>query len=274
MYLNNTGLLRILFFLTLYITVPTSYLVEFASLDIKFYCSNTTGIFFNLSFSPFTTKFITHLLHIALITSALGFLTRISYLVSLVTLLFLSLQSLKFCYNNYSILALIIPIFFWLILDTCSGYRLDNVLFKKSCNNTYASGNIILFLQIHFCIIFFLAGIAKLRLGGIDWIFSNSMENILILQNYFYEDSLAYKYFHKLQRILLFNRFVPMSIALSTVIIEIAAPIALFSKKWGPSIILHLFFLQIGIYIFMYIDFFSWTAFYIVYPFYYNKFLT
>ena len=88
---------------------------------------------------------------------------------------------------------------------------------------------------------YFLAGVAKLRHGGLEWVFSDNMRNILLLQHYTSAPP-------KLQFGLWASNFpwVYRSVAGVAVLIELAAPLALFDRRLKWILIPALLALTVG----------------------------
>lgn len=265
-----SSILRILFYSVLFLTIPYGYLSELKDLQLDTFCAGSSGVYLPIDFSADVITASIFILQISLVFSAVGFLTRISQWSAFFSLVVLNMNQLKSCYNNFALLAVVIPLFIWAVLDNFTNLRIDHLISKKSNSEVDQEKFLIYSLQTYFCIIFFLSGVTKLKLGGLDWIFSDSLKNIFLTQNFTFQDSFAYIHFHKFQNLFLYYDNLFVVLALVTVILELATPVALFSERTGKHIILHLLAIQIGIYFFMYIDFFPWIVFYLIYPFYYK----
>jgi hypothetical protein len=98
---------------------------------------------------------------------------------------------------------------------------------------------------VTFALIFFAAGVSKLRHSGLEWIFS---DNMAILLTRSVEDD------HPLLPwgvYLVEYSWLPQLLAAGTIALEISYPLALFSRKARWVIVPSVFFMQIGIWVFM-----------------------
>jgi hypothetical protein len=130
-------------------------------------------------------------LEVALVTAALGFLTRSSCTVA--ALLSFYLFGLSQCFGGvYHGTTVVPPVLLILALarsgDTCS---LDSLLRRASgrapASSAAAAGEYTWPIRLAQCLcvlVFCAAGVAKLRHGGLAWAFSDNLREILIGQHY------------------------------------------------------------------------------------------
>ncbi len=125
-------------------------------------------------------------------------------------------------------------------------------------------GNYTIFLtRFIFCSIFFSAGLSKVINGGIDWVFSDSMQNILLRSGIYYHD------IHRLPNLLGLNLSLASNLLLSkilafaTVALELLAPLALFSQRLRLCIIGSLLIMQVAIYFLIFVNFKVYAAIYV-----------
>jgi hypothetical protein len=102
---------------------------------------------------------------------------------------------------------------------------------------------------VTFALIFFAAGVSKLRHSGLEWIFSDNMAFLLTRAKY-NDDALSSLGFYLSQYSLL-----PQLLAAATVALELLYPLALFSRKARWFIVPSVFFMQVGIWVFMGVSF-------------------
>lgn len=262
---EDVGLARILFFGFLLITANSEYWRPFGQMAPLLYCEKTMGVWFNLSLSSTQIELIILTYKIGLVGSLLGLLTRLSFAISLISLSVLNIYVLKFCYFSHHLMPIHISLFFWLLLDRNSAYRLDNFLFKKWMRSPGSGDPNFLFgvMKWHFVIIFFLSGLAKLRVAGIDWIITDSLEKTVLMQNFYYENAPARAHFASLNTFLMQFPLVFNFMAFMTIFLELIAPVALLSKKAARWIVSDLLIMQVGIYLVMFIKFSPWIALYV-----------
>ena len=94
---------------------------------------------------------------------------------------------------------------------------------------------------VMFALIFFAAGVSKLRHSGLEWIFSDNMANML-LQAQFEEMSVVPWGFFLAQ-----HQWLTQLVAAATIAIEVGYPLALFSRRARWIIVPSVFSMQIGI---------------------------
>ncbi len=90
-------------------------------------------------------------------------------------------------------------------------------------------------IRLYFVLIFFSAGLLKLRINMGDWIFENAVGRALLMS----EPSFVYKFknwpglfplFQDMRQLILENEFVGRFISISTLFVELASPLALWKK--------------------------------------------
>jgi hypothetical protein len=100
-------------------------------------------------------------------------------------------------------------------------------------------------------LIFFAAGVSKLRHSGLEWIFSENMAVLLIKARYV-DDPLTSFGFYLSQ-----YSWVPQLLAAATIALEVSYPLALFSRRARWLIVPSVFFMQVGILVFMGVAFYE-----------------
>ena len=185
----------------------------------------------------------------ALLLSCLGLMTRVSTSLSF----FLSIYLLGLPHNFGKIHhsdALIVVILGILALSRCGdAFSFDRVFkfmpnrhspksIKASAEYTWPVRTCWLAL----CLVFFAAGVAKLRYSGLAWIFSDNMANILLLHHYFGNQPVT-----NLGLYLAQSEWICWLIAGTTLLFELTAPAALISKASRRILVPGLLLLQLGI---------------------------
>ncbi len=118
-------------------------------------------------------------------------------------------------------------------------------------------------MQLVFCLVFFAAGIAKLRFGGIEWVTSDT------LRNYFYRASIVYADVHEFAHTIGLNRILyeyptlTKFLAAGAIIGELVAPVALLKRSYARVIVPMLLFMQIFIFFTIFVNFQIYLAMYI-----------
>lgn len=113
--------------------------------------------------------------------------------------------------------------------------------------------------QIMFCLLFMAAGWSKLRVSGLDWIFSDNLQNILLLHFYCGHSPPT-----EWGRWVAQFPFVCQGLAAMAVFLELFAPLALLSRKLRFFFIASLFSMQIGIWLLMGVFSVPWLLTYII----------
>jgi hypothetical protein len=114
-------------------------------------------------------------------------------------------------------------------------------------------------LQALMATVFMAAGIAKLRQSGLAWIFSDQLQNLL-LDSYYVGREMPTDLARWIAQYPLLCQFA----AGMTIVIELTAPLALFSRRYRWFVIPGLFGMQIGIYLVMGITFWQFLGLYVV----------
>ena len=93
-------------------------------------------------------------------------------------------------------------------------------------------------IRLAFVCLFFGSGLSKLILGGLDWMFTNNLYNIVVYcqltRDPLLDLNIHWPVFYKV-------------LAVGTVVIELLAPLALFHAGWRAFIVLSLLGMQVGI---------------------------
>lgn len=260
---HHLGLARILFFAIAFLsTATTPLLKDYSMVTADLYCSQTMGAWLQVHLSVGAADLLFQLYRLALLCAIVGFLTPASYWVIFLSSAVLNMNSLKFCFFDHRTLPLQAAFFLWALLDTNSSYRLDQKLFKWKAQEGDPSF-LFQIMRLHFVIVFFAAGIAKLRYGGIEWITTDTLQNYLILQNFFFENTFAHRHFQSLNHWVIQQPWLCHLLAFETVLIELLAPLALVRHRSSRSIVFSLLLMQIGIYFLMFFKFTPWLALYV-----------
>lgn len=127
----------------------------------------------------------------------------------------------------------------------------------------FCGNNRIFCVRAVFCGIFFAAGLSKIRNGGLDWIFSESMQNILIRAHIFYHDVHALAHRFHLNLVVAKNLLLTKLLASFGILIELIAPVALLSGRFRFPVILALLLMQLSIFFLIFVNFKVYLMLYI-----------
>lgn len=191
----------------------------------------------------------------ALLTSCVGLFTRFSTLVS--WLLGVYLLGMVNCFGKISHQSqMIVIILAIMALARCGdAFSLDRLWLRwirkePELDDELCDGGIYSWpgrlAHVVFISVFFAAGVAKLRTSGLSWAFSDNMANVLIAAQYGTENV-----WNRLGPWIAQHAWLCQAMALSSLLLELAAPLALFSRRARPVLIGGLFLMQTGIFIFM-----------------------
>lgn len=244
------------------VMVNFDYLTAFSTIELNLYCSKNMGVWAPLDLTPDHILALKWLCIGAAVLASIGLFTRAAYWVVFISFMLLNMYALKFCYWNHLYMPLHIPILLWGLLDKDSSYRFERWIFRKKKELTSEKEERAIFFikcnRVFFALVFFATGLNKIIYGGVDWIFSSSLQNILFLQNFAQAHAGTNPYFLAINQWVIDHPYLCMFLAFETVFLEFIAPIALFSKRWSIYILIQLALMLIGFLILMYIDFLVW----------------
>ena len=196
---------------------------------------------------------------LSLASSCLGIFTRTSTVSSFVLGIYLLGLPHNFGKINHSN-AIVVIILGIMALSRCGdSCSLDRVISRvrhrggASAERPRASGEYtwpVRTVWVLFALIFFAAGVSKLRHSGLEWIFSDNMANLLIDASY--TDATLLPIGSYVSQ----YSWLPQLIASGTVALELSYPLALFSRRARWIIVPGVFFMQVGIKVFMGVDFY------------------
>lgn len=110
--------------------------------------------------------------------------------------------------------------------------------------------------QVVFCLVFFAAGISKIRNGGLDWVTSDSLQNMLLRSYLYYHDSHSWATSFRLNEWLASKPWLCHIAAASTIFIEVGIISALFVRgKLRFAVIATLIAFQTAIYFTIFVNF-------------------
>lgn len=132
-----------------------------------------------------------------------------------------------------------------------------------SCVMAFGRQNRTFLVRFILCSIFFMAGLSKLRNGGLDWIFTESLQNMLLRSHIYYHDIHFFAHQFRLNIEIAKSLFLTQVIAFSVVVLELGAPLALLQQRFSRWIILSLLAMQIGIYFTIFVNFKVYALLYI-----------
>jgi len=195
---------------------------------------------------------------ISLALSCIGLFTRVSTASSFILGLYLLGLPHNFGKVNHSD-ALIVFIFGFMALSRCGdSCSIDRLIWKARQRNDTSrqrpqvSGEYtwpVRAVWVMFALIFFGAGLSKLRQSGLEWIFSDNMAILLLRAQFEGKSAVPWVFF------LAQHQWLTQLMAAATVAIEVCYPLALFSRRARWILVPGAFSMQTGISLVMGITF-------------------
>src|SRR5215217_5766386 len=197
---------------------------------------------------------------LSLASSCLGIFTRTSTVSSFVLGIYLLGLPHNFgkIHHNDALVVIVLGI---MAVSRCGdACSLDRLLWRvrrrgdSSVERPRASGEYtwpVRTVWVMLALIFFAAGVSKLRHSGLEWIFSDNLANLLI------RASDTHNALIPLGAYASQYSWLPQMVAAGTVALELSYPLALFSRRVRWIIVPGVFFMQVGIRIFMGVFFYE-----------------
>ncbi|CAN5425489.1 hypothetical protein BH10BDE1_BH10BDE1_04540 [soil metagenome] len=142
---------------------------------------------------------------------------------------------------------------------------LDSILFRKwlkPSNDVRLYALPLRIAQLTFCLVFFSAGISKLRAGGVEWFTTDTLRNYFLLSSILYEDINAVAHQFRLNHALYSIPWLCHVLAFLTITLELSAPLAFFKRRAAWIIVPALFFAQVFIFFTIFVNFRIYLAAY------------
>ncbi len=239
---ENFAILRFIFYTLLLFFVKTQYIASYSQLPKQLWLP--TGIFqiFNepIVFNPQAFIYIDIIWKGLAIFCASGWEFRIFSKIFFVLTFILFNISHNYGYQTHTNMPLVLASF---ALAFCGNHRIFCV-------------------RALFCAVFLSAGLSKLRNGGLDWITTENLQNVLVRSQIYYHD--LHPLAHKVRLNIIFAKL-PLFLNFSAafiVIIELISPLALLSKRFRLWGVLLLLVSQIIIYFTIYVNFAAYLVLY------------
>jgi hypothetical protein len=195
---------------------------------------------------------------ISLALSCIGLFTRISTVSSFILGMYLLGLPNNFGKVGHGA-ALVVFVFGVMALSRCGdSCSIDRLIWKARQRNdashqrTQVSGEYtwpVRAVWVMFALIFFGAGVSKLRHSGLEWIFSDNMAVLLLRAQFQGKSAVPWGFF------LAQHQWLTQLVAAATIAIEVGYPLALFSRKARWILVPGAFSMQIGISLLMGITF-------------------
>lgn len=201
-----------------------------------------------------------------LLLTCVGLMTRSSILVAAVSGTYLLALTHSFHKTNHSDAALVLAMFVLAFSHCGRAWSLDAWLRSKRARDANDRAGLTMhgeyrwpvqMVRLLVAITFFLAGAAKLRFGGMDWMFRDGLSNLLLRQHFAWQPPLDAGVW------LASQLWICRLLSVGTVVLELAAPLALISRGARALIIPGLLGMQVGILMLMGDNFTQFMALYV-----------
>lgn len=229
---SAVGLWRALFCIVSLAFLPESFVRGYIYVNSELLQPNLFGlpILFTSMPNPHFFDLLILLLKVTLVFACIGLFTRASLFI--VALIFFYLSGIFFSLGGWDHSTGIAALSFLVLATSKHGHEfsVDHILFgnKKSSPSTLESSWPIVINRWLLSILFFSAGVKKLTLSGLDWVFSDHMANLL--------QGVHNPEFAKLLYYVASKSWLCQAIAGGTILFELLAPLALFGGVWRAPI--------------------------------------
>lgn len=220
-----------------------NYLLAFSFLPEELW--NPVGIFSFFNKPPLNfeaVKWIFRVWQLLFIPCMFGFMfTPLSRIHAVLTLIFVTLAN-SYGYSFHLFYPIVLVCFIFSFYGKRTKYYLN-------------PSQTLFCLQLVFVLVYFSAGLSKaiLELGGLlkdDSLFNYSIRNSIVFQDF---PTLATR-LNLIEKLVPYKSIFPL-LALLTIALELVSPLILFKAKTRPVILSALVALQIGAYLFLYVNF-------------------
>ena len=244
------------------------YILFLARSDLRWYALFPPGFhqphsfFLWLGLPTPTWEFFSWLVtafEISVILAALGFLTRLATTAACV--LGLYVLGLQFNYGYLHWAHAIVPIVTGILaLSPCGDALSVDALIRRVAKGHVAGPGgqycwPIHLVRVVFVAVFLAAGLAKLRQAGLEWLFSDTLRNYFLENQYVFRSEGATGWSHGLADWLIVRPGSCKVLAATALGVELSAPAALFSRYARVWLIPVLFLFQVGNALLLYQDF-------------------
>lgn len=256
---ESLGVLRVAFFLTLFVlAVNEPYAASITASPVSFW--RPVWIISHLTGAPPAYP-VLHALELlwdaALLTSALGLVTRLSTAIAaILSLYFVGLQNSFGTVSHGHTPAVLCTVVF--ALSACAdGVSLDALLRRPKRTHEAAARYHwpIQLVRTIWCIMFLSAGIAKLTRGGAAWVFSDNLATLMLVAPHRYPEAATASLTPGLGTWLAHSPRFCVGLAFATVTNELFAPLALLGGRWPRLVVGFMACMQIGVYLTMFENF-------------------
>ena len=263
----NLAVTRFLYFaLVFYLVGVDRYFLEWQNVPIEFWLP--TGPMLAFDVPPLSIDMHTWLFYFwrwSLPACALGLGYRVIAPLNFVAGFILMNYAHSFGYQTHTYMPVLLVGLTLSFAAASDVLSVDSILFRKRLKPSIDVRLYALPLRIAqgtFCLVFFAAGVSKLRAGGFDWFTTDTLRNYFLLSSIRYEDINAVAHQFRLNHALYTIPWLCNVLAFLTIILELSAPLAFFKRRAAWFIVPALFFAQIFIFFTIFVNFRIYLAIY------------
>lgn len=252
------GILRFLFFGSAYLFMRNRWSAEWGNVPEAFW----QPVSFFIHFPKPSSALLAHVIQIwsvCTLFSAVGFLTFLSALGAAVTTLILCGTSICFGYFTPADANFVIFSFILALSPSGQGFSVDSLLARRL--NWFPLKRVgaqpawpLRLAWLFWSMMFFSAGLDKIKLGGWAWIASDNLR-MYILHNQYWFDYRNISTVSPLALAVVRRPMLCRILAFLAIAFELMAPGALFSRRLRPWIVVSLLTFQISAALIMLVDF-------------------
>lgn len=249
----NLGLCRVLFFGVFFWFYSNESARDFSGVSADFWRPIWLFETFNLPvFSVGVLAVFVVVWKVSMALSCIGLFTRLSTILAFVSGTYLLALPQNFGKSSHAHTIVVVVLGIMALSRCGDGFSVDRLIRKARQRNNpevqrpLMSGEYtwpVRAAWLALALIYFAAGVSKLRNSGLDWIFSDNMATLLISRNYMMnqQGQLMDWGFYIAQ-----YSWIPVLMAAATVVFEIGYPVALFSVRSRFVIIPTILLFHIG----------------------------
>ncbi len=254
---GDLAICRILFYSGLFFTSLIESFTSWSEAPPEFWQPVS---FFNLFHiaapSAWMILVLTVLWRLSLIFSAFGFYTRISQVVAAIlsTYLYVFFYSHGFLHHPYQLFVVICLIL--MFAKSGEAFSVDAWRTKKTSQPSGEFTWPVKMVWVVWCLMFFAAGLAKLRNTGLSWATSENMQDILRHNIYYFSQGLGHRQVSDdWPNLFLQSPWLCQLSAIGVLSVELLSPLILFGRRPRLILVACIFTMQVGIWYVLFVDF-------------------
>lgn len=241
------GLFRFFFYFTIFfIFADNTYFLDWREVPLELWRGQGFTEFLKPLLTSYQHEFVFRLWQVSLIGAAFGLFTRWMSVIAFVTSFLLIAYAQSFGYFTRLFMPILWALFFMAFAKSGESYSLDQKMKKKVSSPAPSPeyGWPLQAMRIIFCVLFFQAGLSKLVNGGLEWLNGQSLQNY-ILYSYVWPFNAGDRLNFSFHKFFFDHLWICQVGSVFVVLIELAVPLAYFSKKLRGPLVLSLALMQV-----------------------------